>query len=141
MSLSPLSRFSAGLPNGFILQRQAVSRGLSRPRFIPRAVLAALEAFGVECDIFQVHESFPAVSLILDLFENMDFNSKTIFQKAKKHIIGFAHTVVPQAFPFYDPWLIDMILGLDSGAYDKYLCVRGFLRRFIQEGLLTPSTP
>ena len=94
--------------------------------FYSRAALAALEAFNVECDIFQVHESFPAISLVLDLFENINFNHKAIFQKAKKHIIGFAHTVVPQAFPFYDPSLIELILELDARAYDKYLCTRNF---------------
>ena len=33
---------------------------------------------------------------------------------------------MPQAFPFYDPSLIELILELDARAYDKYLCTRNF---------------
>ena len=90
--------------------------------FYGRAVLAGLMAFGVTVDIFQVHEAFPPVALIPDLFENPVYKDNLLFKTGKENIIGFAHTVVLQAFPSYDHYWIQDVLGL---TYDQY---RGYLR-------------
>ncbi|MBU2103163.1 MAG: hypothetical protein KKF80_07180, partial [Candidatus Omnitrophica bacterium] len=91
--------------------------------FYSRAVLGALEALDVTPDILQVHESYPAAALVPDLFYNPEYNKNGRFVSAKKNLMGFAHTVVPQAFPKYDPRFLKDILGLelDENALDEML--------------------
>ncbi|MGE5197256.1 MAG: glycogen synthase, partial [Deltaproteobacteria bacterium] len=93
--------------------------------FYARAALKALEAFDITPDIFQVHESFAALSLIPDLFRNPEFKDNPRFKEAKGRIMGFAHTVVPQAFPVYEPYFIDAVLGLRYDQYSDFLVNRG----------------
>ena len=91
--------------------------------FYSRAALKALEALNIVPDIFQVHESYPAASLVPDLFYNPDYSKNGHFKIAKEHIMGFAHTVVPQAFPQYPVKFIKDILGfeLSEEALDEIL--------------------
>ncbi|MBI4981741.1 MAG: EamA family transporter [Candidatus Omnitrophica bacterium] len=117
------------IPSGSISNRLYPSGHDSFERFVQsayysRAVLALLEEFNIKADILQVHEAFPAVSIILDLFENDNFKDKGIFSEVKKHIIGFAHTIDPAAFPCFEPYLIEIVLGIAKDKYEKYLSRR-----------------
>ncbi|MBU2251505.1 MAG: UTP--glucose-1-phosphate uridylyltransferase, partial [Candidatus Omnitrophica bacterium] len=81
--------------------------------FYSRAVLGALEALDITPDILQVHESYPAAALVPDLFYNPEYNKNGRFKSAKNNLMGFAHTVVPQAFPKYNPKFLKDILDLE----------------------------
>jgi len=59
--------------------------------FYSRAVLEALKAFKIEPDMFQVHEAFPAISLVPDLFGHSEYKDEPLFQKAKKRIMFCAY--------------------------------------------------
>ncbi|MFA5337269.1 MAG: HAD-IIIC family phosphatase, partial [Candidatus Omnitrophota bacterium] len=91
--------------------------------FYSRATLEAYKVFNITPDIFQIHESFPAVSLIPDLFYNSAYSYDSRFSVAKEHIMGFAHTVVPQAFPRFEKHFIEYVLGINLSSLPE-----GFLR-------------
>ncbi|MDD3150655.1 MAG: hypothetical protein PHV68_07450, partial [Candidatus Gastranaerophilales bacterium] len=99
---------------GQLYPSQANSYGrFMQAAFYGRATLEAYKAFDITLNAIQMHESFPAVSVIPDLFCNEEYMYDRHFNEAKRHIMGFAHTVVPQAFPWVDRNLVDAILGLD----------------------------
>ncbi|PIQ84146.1 MAG: hypothetical protein COV75_03755, partial [Candidatus Omnitrophica bacterium CG11_big_fil_rev_8_21_14_0_20_63_9] len=98
-------------------------RRFKQAAFYGRAALEAFKAFNVTPDILQVHESFPAVSIVLDLFENPEYRDDPHFASAKRHVVGFAHTVVPQAFPHYEPSFLKE-LGFSPEQYQPYLVKR-----------------
>ncbi|MBP7216844.1 MAG: glycogen/starch synthase, partial [Candidatus Omnitrophica bacterium] len=98
----------------------------SYPRFLQaafysRAVLALLEAFAITPDIVQVHEAFPAVSLLPDLFQHPFYAGNPRFASMKENIIGFSHTLVPQAYPKFESHFIEIVLGLSRDQYEPLL--------------------
>ncbi|TBR15631.1 hypothetical protein EPO66_05725, partial [bacterium] len=93
--------------------------------FYTRAAFKTLEAMGFEADIFQVHEAFPAISFIIDLFDVPEFSNIEVLKKAKGNIMAFAHTNVPQAFPVYEDFgMIQKITSWGWDIFGKYFTAR-----------------